>query len=435
VAEVFSPLINEATSPVPQDQKESGSSRLVPPIPAPDFLTNLDLSGHVDLPATPPGLGFDVEEPPLDSSMDLDDDGQEDGLAGHNKFTSTPYRDKTKGKAKAMSLEDEKENIPASLHEPVSHVNQRPPRIPSVFHDRSHSFSFGQTVFHSITNSSASPPGSSIGFSSAVLKPSLLDKDTDSLGRGSSVRGRGRAMSDTVFQSMMRMAPKHPEVDVDNDTSQALVVDSRGGTGASEPDPFSANARTYYTPQTMIPTTPPQGPSHHMRKTSKEENIIFSLQTQLAFQTELCQQYEIDLRAREEQVGILDKRLADFEKDEVNRRTALRTWKKKVQELEKTCRYLEEEVEGSRHESMERSVMDEASGEALRMLHRQIAVLEKEKKEWGRKEEILREEVETLESLVKARSEDIMDLKEKLWNRDESQQKLQAGIREAKEQM
>jgi hypothetical protein len=435
VAEVFSPLINEATSPVPQDQKDSGSSRAVTPIPAPDFLNNLDLSGHVDLPAKPPGLGFDVEEPPLDSSMDLDDDEQEDGLAGHHKFTSTPYRDKAKGRAKALSLEDEKENTPVSLDEPFSHMNEKPPRIPSVFHDRSHSFSFGQTVFHSVTNSSASPPGSSIGFSS-ILKPSLLDKDTDSLGRASSsVRGRSRAMSDTVFQSMIRLAPKHPEADVDNDTSQALVVESRGGTGTSEPDPFSANARTYYTPQTMIPTTPPQGYSHHARKTSREENLIFSLQTQLAFQTELCQQYEIDLRAREEQVGILDKRLADFEKDEVNRRNALRTWKKKVQELEKTCRYLEEEVEGSRHESMERSVMDEASGEALRMLHRQIAVLEKERKEWGRKEEILKEEVETLEGLVKTRSEDVMDLKGKLWNRDESQQKLQDGIREAKEQM
>ena len=108
---------------------------------------------------------------------------------------------------------------------------------------------------------------------------------------------------------------------------------------------------------------------------------------------------------------------------------------RRVQELERTCRYLEEEVEGSRHDSMERSVMDEASGEALRMLHRQIAVLEKEKAEWGRAEVGLREEVATLEALVKERSEDIMGLKETLWTRDESERELKEGIREAKEQM
>jgi chromosome segregation ATPase len=245
-------------------------------------------------------------------------------------------------------------------------------------------------------------------------------------------------MSDTVFQSMMRSAPKLPEADINDDSCNDLVVVYSGGTGTTgppEPDPFRANATTYYTPQTMIPTTPPQGAPRHARKTSKEESIIFSLQTQLALQTELCQQYEVDLRARDETVGILEKKLAEIEKDEVKRRSALRTWKKKVQELEKTCRYLEEEVEGSRHESMERSVMDEASGEALRMLHRQIAVLEQEKKEWSKKEEVLREEVETLEGLVKDRSEDVMNLKESLWSRDESERELKKSIKEAKEQI
>ena len=52
--------------------------------------------------------------------------------------------------------------------------------------------------------------------------------------------------------------------------------------------------------------------------------------------TELCEQYGTDLCACGELVEILGKRSSDFEK-EVKR-------KKKVQDLEKTCRHLEEEV-------------------------------------------------------------------------------------------
>lgn len=441
VVEIFSPLSIDATPPTTHDLGEFGSADHIPPIRAPDFMNIFDsLADHVDLPNKPPGLGFDVEEPPLSSSMDMDISRTEDApicFSGSNEFTSTPWRDKGKAKAKEKPLEEDKENIPIStlIDESIFHGKEKPPRFPSIV-DRSQSFSFGQTVFHSIPDTSASPDISAI-FSSVVLKPSLLDNN-ESQRPTSPPRNRGRAMSDTVFQSMMRSAPKHPEADINDDSCNDLVVVYSGGTGTTgpqEPDPFRANATTYYTPQTMIPTTPPQGAPRHARKTSKEESIIFSLQTQLALQTELCQQYEVDLRARDETVGILEKKLAEIEKDEVKRRNALRTWKKKVQELEKTCRYLEEEVEGSRHESMERSVMDEASGEALRMLHRQIAVLEQEKKEWSKNEEVLREEVETLEGLVKDRSEDVMNLKETLWSRDESERELKKDIKEAKEQM
>lgn len=90
-------------------------------------------------------------------------------------------------------------------------------------------------------------------------------------------------------------------------------------------------------------------------------------------------------------------------------------------ELERACRYLEEEVEGSRQESMERSVMDEASGEALRMLHRRIGELEREKADWGRREEGLTGKIERLE--------------ETLLRRDERERELQEGIRDVKEQM
>ncbi len=180
----------------------------------------------------------------------------------------------------------------------------------------------------------------------------------------------------------------------------------------AEPDPFSVHAKTYYTPQTMIPTTPPQ--RQHVRRTSKEENIIFSLQTQLTLQTELCGQYEADLRARDEMVEMLNNKLADVDKEENRKRAVLRTWKKKVQELEKAVRYLEEELDDSRQESMERSIMDEASGEALRELHRQIAGLEREKVEWAKAERLLKEERGKLELLVKEKAEGVVQLKESL---------------------
>ncbi|KAF5376080.1 hypothetical protein D9615_007716 [Tricholomella constricta] len=445
VTEVFSPMNSVDNPPPPKEQATFlNSTNLLSPIPPPDFADLFDMSHKLDLPKMPPGLGFEIEEPSLHNMTDMSmtDDGHgEPGArpAPMSAMTSTPFKDKGKCKAKDIPLDvsAEKENMP--IDETIFHAKEKSPRLPPALHDRSQSFSFGQTVFHSMINASGSAkssPNSSAVFSSSDLKPSLLDNyTTDSPARAASpvfTKYRSRALSDTVFQSMMRSPPRPPEADINDESSQELVVYS--GT-PEQPDPFRANATTYYTPQTMIPVTPPQGAPKHVRKTSKEESIIFSLQTQLALQTELCGQYETDLRARDELVEILGKKLGDVEKEEGKRRSLLRSWKKKVQELEKACRYLEEEVEGSRQNSMERSIMDEASGEALRMLHRQIAVLEREKAEWGRKEEILRDEVATLEGLVKERSEDVMQLKETLWKRDESERELSQGILEAKEQI
>ena len=114
------------------------------------------------------------------------------------------------------------------------------------------------------------------------------------------------------------------------------------------------------------------------RKMSKEESLIVSLQTQFALKTELCGHYETDLKARDELVEILGKKVANLEKDETQRKNALRSLKK-VQDLNGLCR-----------------VVDEASSEALRIFHRQIATLEREKNEWLKREQGLREEVETL---------------------------------------
>lgn len=427
--EVFSLDNSDMRSPQGQSQFLE-SSNFMSPISPPDF-NDPDMSQPLDLPKVPPGLGFEVSEPSLDNviSMSMTDDSHNNhgaGIKASGVATSTPLRDKGKGRAitipNDMAPDNAQVSAPDAIDEGIFHSQDRSTRIPPGLHDRSNSFSFGQTVFHSINAASPAAAGSSYSPASD-LKASLLNKDGTDLSADRS-KSQSRALNDTtIFQSMIQSPPKAPEADIND---EYLVVYSK----PEIPDPFRANATTYYTPQTMIPVTPPQGVPQHVRKTSKDENLIVSLQTQLALQTELCQQYENDLRSRDELVEILGKKLGDVEKEDSKRRSVLKIWKKKVQELERTCRYLEEEVEGSRQNSMERSIMDEASGEALRMLHRQISVLEQEKTEWVKKEEILREEIGTLEGIVKERDTDVEKLQDTLRSRDESK----TVIRDAEEQ-
>ncbi|KAJ7184181.1 hypothetical protein C8R46DRAFT_1063165 [Mycena filopes] len=293
--------------------------------------------------------------------------------------------------------------------------NNYPPQLPSLSHDRSASFSFGQTVFYPAADRSSSGDSS---LSSGV------DSDMTSASSLASV-SRSRSISDSAFMVMLRgSATKNSEV-AKNDSSSSLVHEENT---TPEPDPFSVNARTYYTPQTMIPTTPPETLSRHARRPSKEESIIFTLQTQLDLQTELCGQFEADLHARDELVEMLGKKLADAEEEDVKKRKFLRAWKKKVGELERTCRFLEDEVEGSRQENMDRSVMDEASGEALRMLHRQIAGLEREREGSRRTEVVLREELRRLETLAGEKAaklrESLGSQTEREWKRKEQERML-----------
>ncbi|KAG6876517.1 hypothetical protein C0992_012614 [Termitomyces sp. T32_za158] len=425
-AEVFS--LSSPDTPSAQGQTQFfESSNFMSPIPPPDF-NESDMSQSLDLPKVPPGLGFEVSEPSLDHAigMSMTDDGHDnhgEGLKASGVATSTPLRDKGKARATNIPVDNNVQvPTPDAIDENIFHSQDRSTCILPGLHGRSNSFSFGQTVFHSINAASPAGAGSS---NSPVsdLKASLLDKDSTDLSSDTS-KSRSRVPNDTIFQSLIQSPPKAPEADINDDY---LVVYSK----PEPPDPFRANATTYYTPQTMIPVTPPQGAPQHVRKTSKDENLIFSLQTQLALQTELCQQYESDLRSRDELVEILGKKLGDVEKEDLKRKNVLRIWKKKVQELERTCRYLEEEVEGSRQNSMERSIMDEASGEALRMLHRQISVLENEKTEWVKKEEILKEEIGKLEGIVKERDTDIEKLQDTLRSHDEIDKESKTGTHDA----
>lgn len=185
--------------------------------------------------------------------------------------------------------------------------------------------------------------------------------------------------------------------------------DAQSTTNHPPPDPFCANATTYYTQQ--VPPTPP--PGVHSRTASREEDIIWSLRTQLAMQQELCAQFEIDLGARDELVEALTIRLEASEKENAQRKSVVRSWKKKAADLEKLCRHLEEEVDNSRQESMERSIMDEASGEALRQLHRQISQLEREKNDVEAERNSLAGTVENTET-------ELTRLKEKLGTTNEA---------------
>jgi DNA repair exonuclease SbcCD ATPase subunit len=250
--------------------------------------------------------------------------------------------------------------------------------------------------------------------------------------------GRNRAVSESMFHTLSRNN-KNPELDINDSNPASIVLYAAPSADRvpnlspppPEPDPFRANATTFYTPGPLLPPSPPTAIIGHARKSSKEDDIIWSLRTQLAIQQEMCSQYEVDLGARDVLVSVLNERVENAEKESEKRRGVVRGWKKKVQELERLCRNLEEEVDRSREESMERSVMDEASGEALRQLHGHIAGLEREKGELVRSSLILVDP----SAKVKEMEVEVANLREELRQRDEIEQELQEDLRIAQEQI
>ncbi|KAI0764093.1 hypothetical protein BC629DRAFT_1293656 [Irpex lacteus] len=311
---------------------------ILQPIPPPDLGNIFDLSAE-EPPTIPPGYAA----PMLDSAIEI-----------------------SEGSEKSMSLNviDERDDSEDFISADAVDVSPTI-KVPAK-HDRSHSFSFGQNLLHSLAAESSAP-------------------------RHTPSPNRNRALSDTnIFTSMIRSrsssraSDTHPaEV---NDTSNDIVVYQ-----APERDPFAAHAMTYYTPGTMMPPSPP--PSNHTRTASKEEDLIWSLRTQLTLQEEMCAQYESDLAARDETVEVLTHRLEEADKELDRRKGVIRSWRKRVAELERCVRVLEDDVERSREESMDRSVMDEASDEALRELQRRIGEMEREKQERDSNEEVLRREL------------------------------------------
>ena len=285
-------------------------------------------------------------------------------------------------------------------------------------HDRSHSFSFGQAVFY---------PMPKANLETLVSVPMIEPSP-----------GRNRAVSESMLHTLSRNN-KNPELDINDPNPASIVLYATPSADrvpnlslpSPEPDPFRANATTFYTPGTLLPPSPPAAIVGHARKPSKEDDIIWSLRTQLAIQQEMCAQFEVDLVARDALVSALTQRVENAEKASEKRRGVVRGWKKKVQELERLCRNLEEEVDRSREESVERSIMDEASGEALRQLHGHIAGLEREKGELVRNSLIFMDP----SAQVKEMEEEVAKLREELRQRDEIEQELQEGLRTAQEQI
>ncbi|KAK0189671.1 hypothetical protein F5146DRAFT_982194 [Armillaria mellea] len=442
LSEVFSPIggLNSTISAISQKGNASTSPFVSPA--APNNSNIFDVSQDIQLPNfAPHALSFSMDEPSLDKGSD---DPEADVVRGDfqgKAMTSTPFANKGKGKERVAEVEEEKENVvPAGVDEAVFHAREKSPRLPTPLHDRSQSFSFGQTVFFSMDDKSKRS-------SDASTAPSVASNDgknvilSNNSSQSSNNPNRSRAQSDTVFRSLMKATSSvsshasskgRPETGINDESSADLVVYSEK---APEPDPFSPGAKTYYTPQTNIPITPPRGAPTHVRTASKEDNVLFSLQTQVSLQQELCGQYETDLRARDQLVDILGKKLADVEKEDTKRKGVLRAWKKKVAELEKTCRYLEDEVDGARQESFERSMLDTCSEEALTTLQKRIVDLEREKASWRRMEDMFREEVATLEALVKERSDDVMRLKEALWTQEEEEQRFEKSLQPLQEEV
>jgi hypothetical protein len=119
-----------------------------------------------------------------------------------------------------------------------------------------------------------------------------------------------------------------------------------------------------------------------------QSELIRSLREQLAVQADLSAQFELDLDSKDELVGLLWKRSCTADEELIhwrehgeNQSQVMRTMKKRIAELEKMCTRLQDEVDQSRSESLERSIVDEASGKALKTLHRQISMLEGQNQE------------------------------------------------------
>jgi hypothetical protein len=343
----------------------------------------------------------------------------------------------------------------------------------SKSHDRSQSFSFGQTIFQSMArtfSTSSDPAAGMTNFEPDPNRPPVFRPRTKSdtlvstLAR--TVSAAGYSSSDTqslassastrsqnITNYLSALSPRSPsqaapEADIADLSSDSLVVFSK-----PDPDPFAADAGTYYTPESRIPQTPPEqsqvsayfpgalsfgerrhasSPSlissingslageldvpslTHSRGSSRDDEIVAVLRNQLALQEQMTREYELDLAAKDELVSALQERLANTSMEADQRRSVARNYRRKVAELERACRVLEQDADRSAQDIAERSVFEEASSDALRIMHQRVAAVETERKEAERT---------------------AAELKEELKKRDDQERLLREGIRDAQEQI
>ncbi|KIJ26998.1 hypothetical protein M422DRAFT_236296 [Sphaerobolus stellatus SS14] len=195
----------------------------------------------------------------------------------------------------------------------------------------------------------------------------------------------------TVFHSMT-----NPESQFHSFADSPSQV---SGTKFFTPDASKAvNGTVYFTPElgkSPFPSLPSgsTGPSKTIEPatlpedvdTYSPEQLLACLRQQLDIQNEMAAQFEVDLTARDELVTILsaqlhtsEESLKKYRREVEKRQLAMRSLRRKVADLEALCNSLEDEVERSREETFDRSIMDEASEGALVVLHSNLGQLKGE---------------------------------------------------------
>jgi chromosome segregation ATPase len=224
--------------------------------------------------------------------------------------------------------------------------------------------------------------------------------------------------------------PSSSSTMMENTTYHTPQTTARHASVSPSTTPLAAVASTtiYHTPLTS--------PEHRLPPLEFPEtsSLLATLQAKLELQQDISMQYEADLSARDELVEVLQyktdsaERTSEAWKAEGERRERkVERMRKRCKEWEAQCAWLTEQLERSREESFERSIFDEASGEALRMLHINIKNLEAAKanlesqardlevKIQGEIEAKSAAEaiVESLRKEIGAREKEVMDMKDR----------------------
>lgn len=452
------PKNNEDALSPPDDQARFSMNSLLVPIPAPELTDIFDLSAAQEHGVQ--AIPVEVDKALQDGAVEIDDFGQ---VVKSEEMPAPVFKKLSNEKAETSLKYATISSAPLAITGADTSVNTQ-----------SLGRKAGESVFSFLSGSgkkqsalldthTAPRSASSLGLYK-LFSESGENKEQLTLESPLSVAASNRAraqsehllrrpfLTDSDLRSTGSKKRNSPEADI-NDTSATDIV-LYEAKRAESPDPFRVDAANYYTSDAGIPDSPPKliharsasgesartmnsiiapsqksAKSHNssgasQRSASKrveDSDLLLSLQTQLAFHQELTSQYELDLSARDELVILLSSKLKTSEEENEKRAKTVRGWRKKIAELERACRSLEDQVDRSKQESFERSVMDEASSEALRHLHRQISQLEKERNDTEKREQDLKTENRRL--------------KEEVSMRKEMEQNLQEGIERAKADM
>ena len=235
-----------------------------------------------------------------------------------------------------------------------------------------------------------------------------------------------KAQSADISSSLVEVEDDEPELQA---PARSFLGSLTNITWSNPPIPGAFNFSSFFTHAnssgsstssgSSSPRTPSPKPLHGLELAaepdlddeasaiiSAQAELIRSLREQLAVQEDLSAQFELDLDMQDERVVLLSERcntaeaaLSHWQEHGEKQSRAVRKMTRKVTELERMCTRLQDEVDQSRSESLERSIMDETSGQALKTLHRQISTLEGQNQELVLHSEEMEERIRELEAL------------------------------------